>query len=217
MLAIFSSLSLKSTVSSSVVVSSSPVVGFWGMFAGTSCSPTTDRKKFMPKTSATAPTPIEGNTTTPAPTTPAYQQVTLSGYKYKYYNWPAGSHQLLVEVKGDRDANIMFSPCDSCQGYRVLIGGWANTKSFIRDKGNDESVQTLVQTPGILSTTEFRRFIITMTTELEEFTIKVRKYQENESFLEKTWKTNSLPWPAVNFVSFSAYTGNPMYFRFGIQ
>ena len=48
-------------------------------------------------------------------------------------------------MKGDRDANIMFSPCDGCQGYRVLIGGWANTKSFIRDIGNDGSVQTLVQ------------------------------------------------------------------------
>ena len=50
----------------------------------------------------------------------------------------------LFAVKGDRDANIMFCPCDGCDGYRVLIGGWANQKSFIRDNENDGNLQTLV-------------------------------------------------------------------------
>ena len=40
----------------------------------------------------------------------------------------------IFAVRGDRDANIMFCPCDGCDGYRVLIGGWANQKSFIRDQ-----------------------------------------------------------------------------------
>ena len=48
-------------------------------------------------------------------------------------------------VKGDRDANIMFTPCNGCQGYRVLLGGWANQKSFIRDNEHDDRDQTLVE------------------------------------------------------------------------
>merc|ERR1712115_763665 len=93
----------------------------------------------------------------------ALTDMTLTGYKYKYYPWPAGSYQLIVEVKGDRDANIMFTPCSGCQGYRVLLGGWDNQlgwASFIRDNEHDGKDQTLVQTPDILSTTEFRRFYI---------------------------------------------------------
>ena len=52
-----------------------------------------------------------------------------------------------ILVKGDRDANIMFTPCDGCDGYRVLIGGWGNQQSFIRDEANDKegNDQTLVQ------------------------------------------------------------------------
>ena len=50
----------------------------------------------------------------------------------------------LFAVRGDRDANIMFCHCDGCDGYRVLIGGWANQKSFIRDNENDGNLQTLV-------------------------------------------------------------------------
>ena len=47
-------------------------------------------------------------------------------------------------MRGDRDANVMFSTCDGCAGLRVLLGGWGNQKSFIRDKEHDESKQTLV-------------------------------------------------------------------------
>ena len=42
-------------------------------------------------------------------------------------------------VKGDRDANIMFSPCDGCDGYRILLGGWDNYKSVISEEGGDQS------------------------------------------------------------------------------
>ena len=40
-------------------------------------------------------------------------------------------------VKGDRDANIMFTQCSGCQGLRVLFGGWANQKSQINDEYRD--------------------------------------------------------------------------------
>ena len=50
-------------------------------------------------------------------------------------------------VKGDRDANIMFSPCDGCDGYRILLGGWDNYQSFIREEGlesNEEATLVVV-------------------------------------------------------------------------
>jgi len=117
-------------------------------------------------------------------------------------------------VKGDRDANIMFTPCRGCQGYRVLLGGWANQKSFIRDNEHDDRDQTLVETPGILSTTEFRRFYITLTTNSRYSRISVRKEYEREAFMEKSWRNDGLRWSSVDFVAFSGYTANPMNFRF---
>ena len=55
-------------------------------------------------------------------------------------------------VRGDRDANIMFTQCGGCRGLRVLLGGWANQKSFIRDEYRDPTGrdQTLVQV-GLLN------------------------------------------------------------------
>ena len=55
-------------------------------------------------------------------------------------------------VRGDRDANIMFTQCSGCRGLRVLLGGWANQKSFIRDEYRDPTGgdQTLVQV-GLLN------------------------------------------------------------------
>ena len=139
----------------------------------------------------------------------------------------------IFAVKGDRDANIMFCPCDGCDGYRVLIGGWGNQKSFIRDNKNDGNLQTLVdvrlqnisvnidkkydiflQTPDILSTTEYRRFIINFISTPTEFKIEVRKDGECSSFLQRSWGADSMPWPMANYIAFSGYTDKPMDFRF---
>ena len=137
-----------------------------------------------------------------------------------------------MAVKGDRDANIMFSSCDGCDGYRVLIGGWANQKSFIRDNEDDGNLQTLVdvrlhnisgpiltkfdlfQTPDILSTTDYRRFIINFKITPTEFKIEVSKDGECFSFLERSWEAGSKPWPMPSYIAFSGYTDNPMHFRF---
>ena len=41
----------------------------------------------------------------------------------------------------------MFSPCNNCDGYRILLGGWNNNQSFIREEGlesNEEATLVVV-------------------------------------------------------------------------
>merc|ERR1719336_942640 len=142
-------------------------------------------------------------------------QLSTKGYSYKYYDWPADSSTLIVDVKGDRDANIMFSPCDGCDGYRILLGGWDNYKSFIREEGLESNEEaTLVVTPGILSTEEFRTFAISVGIDAGFFKIQVLNFKK-EIVMERTWKSSAMPWRwPVPFVAFSGYTQNPMLFKF---
>merc|ERR1712029_229334 len=143
-----------------------------------------------------------------------WSQLSTKGYSYKYYKWPAGSSTLIVDVKGDRDANIMFSPCDGCGGYRILLGGWDNYKSFISEEGGDQSNDQYVVTPGILSTEEFRRFYISVGRYTGFFKIQVLNANE-EIVMERTWESLTIPWSwPVPFVAFSGYTQNPMVFKF---
>jgi len=165
-------------------------------------------------------------TTTIPPTSNCEEEISLSttGYSYTYYPWPADSSTLIVDVKGDRDANIMFSPCDDCDdcgdsdcGYRILLGGWDNYQSVISEEGRDQSNDQYVVTPGILSTEEFRRFYISVGI-LQDSTgiFKIEVRNENEEIvMERTWENSAIPWSwPVPFVAFSGYTQNPMLFKF---
>ena len=42
---------------------------------------------------------------------------------------------MMFNVKTNTDAAVLLSPCDDfCNGYEILIGGWENTVSVIRDR-----------------------------------------------------------------------------------
>ena len=45
-----------------------------------------------------------------------------------------GSKPLLLEflVKTASDAHILLAPCEQCDGYEIILGGWGDTASVIR-------------------------------------------------------------------------------------
>jgi len=65
---------------------------------------------------------------------------------------------LTFEVKGTNDAHILLSPCSDCDGYEIVIGGWNNTRSAIRDGKQKSKGEIGKNTPNILSAEEFRQF-----------------------------------------------------------
>ena len=87
---------------------------------------------------------------------------------------------LRIKIKSASDAHILLSNCKNCDGYEIVIGGWQNTQSVIREKkqtpaeGNTKQQVKrhvlltininppfkLLQTKSILSAVEFREFWI---------------------------------------------------------
>ena len=66
-------------------------------------------------------------------------------------------------MKGKTDVHVLFSACDTCDGYEIVIGGWDNTKSMIRDKKQTPiGGYSETSTPDILSESEFRGFWISL-------------------------------------------------------
>ena len=74
-------------------------------------------------------------------------------------------------VKGKSDAHILFSNCPNCDGYEIVIGGWGNTQSALREGKQKKDTQQKVSTPNILSEAEWRRFWITYTVQGNTVTI----------------------------------------------
>ena len=98
---------------------------------------------------------------------------------------------LVFEVKAKTDAHILLSPCPECDGYEIVIGGWNNTKSAIRD-GKQKENKVFIETPNILSATEFREYWIEIRKN-DGIMISVGKGEEREPFMANTFsKTNSI-------------------------
>ena len=67
------------------------------------------------------------------------------------------------QVKGSTDAFVLLSSCKECDGYEIIIGGWLNTQSVIRQSKRVPLPGYSVQgTPDILSASEYRKFWISL-------------------------------------------------------
>ena len=44
----------------------------------------------------------------------------------------AGERIAEFQVRTQKDAHVLLSPCDGCDGYEVVIGGWDNSQSVLR-------------------------------------------------------------------------------------
>ena len=74
--------------------------------------------------------------------------ITETSRKYDYYNWPATSSLLTFEAQGGDDVHVLISFCNGCDGFEIVIGGWSNTYSVIREYKleNADSIRTEVLT-----------------------------------------------------------------------
>ncbi|XP_063838499.1 uncharacterized protein LOC135087680 [Ostrinia nubilalis] len=108
--------------------------------------------------------------------TETLEVTTESNQQYKFY--PVASGSIRFEVKTWKDAHLVLTsgPKETDPRYEVIIGGWENTKSVIRRKGKNPD-QKEIQTPGILTDKEFRRFSIRW----DGNTVQVHQYTEGQS------------------------------------
>ena len=103
------------------------------------------------------------------------------------------------EVKGDSGANILLSNCENCHGYEIIIGGWNNLKSAIRDGKQKETNQFLTSTPSIISQTEFRQFWIRIIKD-DRILISVGKGGEDQPFMTTTFNKKK----SILYVAFAS-------------
>ncbi|KAG7310972.1 hypothetical protein JYU34_003823 [Plutella xylostella] len=77
----------------------------------------------------------------------------------QYQFFPLSNGSVTFQVKAANDAHIALTqgPQESDPMYEIFIGGWSNAKSVIRKNRTKPDVVE-IETPGILSGSEFRGF-----------------------------------------------------------
>ena len=114
-----------------------------------------------------------------------------------------------ILARGKNDVHVLFSFCEGCDGFEIVIGGWANQKSVIR--AYKQQGDTPVQTPNILSTTEMRSFWIEFHADGNKLTVKVGKGNEASGFMQRSWGVNpASSWPP-KYVGFAGWNAKVEY------
>lgn len=89
----------------------------------------------------------------------------------KYLFRPAftivGRTNVVFQVRGPADANILLSDETTAEPWQIIIGGWNNGRSVIRKSIYNEVAAA--DTPNMLSTSEFRSFWISWAGSTIEF------------------------------------------------
>ena len=57
---------------------------------------------------------------------------------------------MAFEARGSNDGHILFSSCDECDGFEIVIGGWSNQYSVIREYKQEDVERTAVGSRGKL-------------------------------------------------------------------
>lgn len=84
--------------------------------------------------------------------------------KLEYHYYPVSNGFVQFRVRAPNDAHLILAgnPNETLPVIEIFIGGWGNTKSIIRyNKSKPEVCE--VNTPNILSPTEFRGFWVRVT------------------------------------------------------
>ena len=51
---------------------------------------------------------------------------------------------IIFEARGSNDVQVLFSFCHGCDGFEIVIGGWSNTYSVIREFKQENATKTQV-------------------------------------------------------------------------
>lgn len=68
---------------------------------------------------------------------PFTNRFVFEGEFHEFHEGSLGLFQLLVIARGARDAIFYFTNCEGCYHYEIVIGGWGNSESTIRNKKDD--------------------------------------------------------------------------------
>jgi len=140
---------------------------------------------------------------------PRPKSLSVSTYDYTYFK--SSSSRITFEARGNNDGTILFSSCDGCDGFEIVIGGWANKYSVIRQFKQEDVIDERTETPDIMSTTEMREFWIDVKAEGEGLRIEVGRGEDAEGFMSRSWDQNPAEsWPPTH-VAFAAWDSQVDY------
>ncbi|CAG7827741.1 unnamed protein product [Allacma fusca] len=121
---------------------------------------------------------------------------------YKILNHSQDRIEVFVKFRGEADGHVRLTDTND-KGFDIIIGSFTNKRTEIRRNYIDETdlrTKHIIETPGVLSSKEFRSFLI----RYDKNTTKIELLMEGKSEPLLTW----VDWKDhfdLRYVSFSGY------------